>query len=52
MLVFKQLFTFLKHAVSFDVYGLQQGRLRTLDLLIKINCLVKKVNNIFNIKRT
>ncbi len=28
-----------------------RGRLSTVDLLIRINCFVKKVNNIFNIKR-
>jgi hypothetical protein len=28
-----------------------RGRLSTVDLLIKVGCFVKKVNNIFNIKR-
>ncbi len=29
-----------------------RGRLSTADLLIKVSCFVKKVNNIFNIKRS
>jgi hypothetical protein len=28
-----------------------EGRLSTVDLLIKVACFVKKENNIFNIKR-
>ncbi len=28
-----------------------EGRLSTIDLLIKVSCFVKKVNNIFNTKR-
>jgi hypothetical protein len=33
-------------------YLLKGGRLRTFNLLIKVACLVKKVNNIFEIKRS
>ncbi len=30
----------------------RRGRLSTIDLLIEVACFVKKVNNIFNIKRS
>jgi hypothetical protein len=30
----------------------REGRLSTVDLLIKVDCFVKRVNHIFNVKRS
>jgi hypothetical protein len=32
--------------------GKERGRLNTVDLLVKVACFVRKVNNIFKIKRS